>query len=271
MIQAGGDVIVVGGASLIGQRDFKSSLPVDSWSEIPLLVDQAYAARIRYLVPPSDDARPREIPPRSPTSYTGNGALYAGTDGNRFVCYAVRVGNSASVGRGGTDATTWWIQPVPEKGQASQLSRRHASFELRDGHAWVTDHSGNGTWLNGQRLVQERAEVLSDRDQVNLAKSLTLTARLGSDGDRVTDLVLDRGDELGDRLHLALVSPGEPLRAAVGAESSWVVWSERSSAAATNADNEWIALPSGDEIQLSEGLRLAWHVLDGAIDQAQIL
>ena len=35
----------------------------------------------------------------------------------------------------------------------ARISRKHATFEWRHGHAFIHDHSSDGTWLNGVRLV----------------------------------------------------------------------------------------------------------------------
>src|SRR5438034_10600148 len=48
------------------------------------------------------------------------------------------------------------------------ISRRHCSFELRDGQIWVQDlRSLNGTFLNDQRLTEP--QPLHDGDQLHLA------------------------------------------------------------------------------------------------------
>lgn len=49
------------------------------------------------------------------------------------------------------------------------VSRRHASIVRRDGALSIIDHnSGNGTFLNGQRLVPNQPRILRDGDDVRL-------------------------------------------------------------------------------------------------------
>ena len=44
-----------------------------------------------------------------------------------------------------------------------RLARRHARISLRDGRYWVEDQGGdNGTWVNGERVVEPRALVAND-------------------------------------------------------------------------------------------------------------
>lgn len=49
------------------------------------------------------------------------------------------------------------------------VSRRHASIMRKDGSLYLVDFaSGNGTFLNGQKLVANQPRVLRDGDEVRL-------------------------------------------------------------------------------------------------------
>ncbi|MBF0286125.1 MAG: FHA domain-containing protein, partial [Magnetococcales bacterium] len=55
--------------------------------------------------------------------------------------------------------------PVPD----AAVSREHASISWREGRFWLKDHaSGNGVFLNGQRVVEEIS--LTDGDRIALGK-----------------------------------------------------------------------------------------------------
>ena len=51
-----------------------------------------------------------------------------------------------------------------------KISRRHASIQLEQGTYYIKDNnSSNGTFLNGRRLIPEKAEELRDNDIIRLA------------------------------------------------------------------------------------------------------
>src|SRR2546425_439179 len=48
---------------------------------------------------------------------------------------------------------------LPER----SISRHHAFFKIEDGRAWLTDlGSTNGTFVNGERIVEDRPVLLRD-------------------------------------------------------------------------------------------------------------
>ena len=48
------------------------------------------------------------------------------------------------------------------------ISRKHATIELRHGHVYVHDHSSNGTWLNGERLLRDGPGICLRYDDVRV-------------------------------------------------------------------------------------------------------
>ena len=53
--------------------------------------------------------------------------------------------------------------------QDPEVSRRHAKVTVQDGNAWIDDlHSTNGTFVNGERVVEHQSLVGGDRIQVGL-------------------------------------------------------------------------------------------------------
>lgn len=51
-----------------------------------------------------------------------------------------------------------------------KISRKHASIQLERGSYYIRDNnSSNGTFLNGRRLIPEKAEELRDNDMIRLA------------------------------------------------------------------------------------------------------
>lgn len=59
-------------------------------------------------------------------------------------------------------------------GEAQGVSRKHASLVCQDGMFYVVDHeSRNGTFVNGERLVPEKAYPVKDGDEVRLGNLLT--------------------------------------------------------------------------------------------------
>lgn len=58
------------------------------------------------------------------------------------------------------------------------ISRSHATISVRDGICYITDnHSSNGTWVNGKRLVPDRAEELPAEAVIKLANEEFLFRR----------------------------------------------------------------------------------------------
>lgn len=56
-------------------------------------------------------------------------------------------------------------------GQKYGVSRRHATLSRRDNHLVLIDHSsGNGTYLNGKRLMPEQPRVVRDADMIRLGQ-----------------------------------------------------------------------------------------------------
>ena len=64
--------------------------------------------------------------------------------------------------------------------QDPEVSRRHAKVTVQDGKAWIDDlHSTNGTFVNGERVVEQQSLVGGDRIQVGLT-IIELTLPVGA-------------------------------------------------------------------------------------------
>ena len=267
-IQAGGDVIMLGGATPLSALGASSPSLQDSWQMIPMIEDPAMADRVRRMIPAARLPRParnQQVPQNLATS----GVLYAGT-GAGFVCYMISVGQSASIGRGGTNETTWWVTPVPERGQSSRLSRRHLSLEFREQYAWIQDHSANGVTLNGRKMTRDRAEVVAHRDRFDMAGALQFTVELDSDDRMIESLQLIRSDDLSQKLRCVLVRPGASFAVEMAGAAAWVTVLTRDTIHVEVAGKTQ-TLRTGEECSLDSDRRLAWHQMEGPVDQLQIL
>jgi adenylate cyclase len=91
------------------------------------------------------------------------------------------------------------------------VSRSHLELrlDLELDHAWLTDHSTNGTRLNGQRIERSIPVRLKPGDRIRLGgaelqfRSRRFAARRAGDRGRL------RRDLGGLRLHLAVRDPGQ--------------------------------------------------------------
>src|SRR4051794_2435434 len=82
---------------------------------------------------------------------------------------STKVHGSATIGRD---------EGVDLRVRDTEVSRRHAKVTVQDGNAWVDDlHSLNGTYVNGERVVERQNLAGGDRIQVGPAIiELTLPA-----------------------------------------------------------------------------------------------
>lgn len=63
------------------------------------------------------------------------------------------------------------VDLTPEDANKKGVSRKHAVIVRRDGALHIRDNnSSNGTYLNGQRLIEDRMRVLRDGDDVQVGK-----------------------------------------------------------------------------------------------------
>lgn len=63
------------------------------------------------------------------------------------------------------------IDLSPENANEKGVSRSHATIVRRDGALHIRDNnSANGTFLNGQRLIQDKLRVLRDGDDIRVGK-----------------------------------------------------------------------------------------------------
>ncbi|MFO0977728.1 MAG: FHA domain-containing protein [Planctomycetaceae bacterium] len=267
LLNAGGDIIVVG-KSIPGMNTdpFNSDDDQLEWAAIELHQDSrfpAYLLRIR----PRQDHRMPDISGQNPACSSTSGAIYTRVAGS-ICCCAVVVAERASVGRGGSPETEWWIRPTTSDPKLfSRISRRHFTVDFQASHAWITDHSANGTFLNGRKLNPEQRTILADSDRIDLSGSIHLSVRLFSDSARVTQVVLHRSDELREKFVLVLSHPGSCCRFAAGDAGIWCVWKENDHVALNDGSGDWKNARTGETVHFTSGIDFAWHRLSGSFDQ----
>ncbi len=75
---------------------------------------------------------------------------------------------------GRKDPTTDYLPAIdltPERASKMGVSRKHAVIVRRDGALHIRDNnSSNGTFLNGQRLIEDKMRVLRDGDDIRVGK-----------------------------------------------------------------------------------------------------
>jgi hypothetical protein len=232
-VRAGGDVIVVGGLTTSAAPDLGQAFRTASWHDVELRADTAFANRLARLCP-----RPSHTPPPPPeglcdlTAFHGVIHLLDRQTQRRHVIVVSACDSAAALGRGGNPAVAWWIKPLRfDEQQYKRLSGNHALIELRDGRAWVTDHSTNGTWLEGERLTRGEPHLLADGDHLEPARVLRLTAALGAaaDGSEVRAVWLLREDAVYNGLSYLLVGDGAPVHPPAAAAARhlpplWFAW-----------------------------------------------
>jgi len=106
-------------------------------------------------------------PTRTGSAVEGSLKIISGTG----VGESTTVHGSATIGRDeGSDLRV----------QDPEVSRRHAKVTVQDGNAWIDDlHSTNGTYVNGERVVENQSLVGGDRIQVGLTM-IELTLPVGA-------------------------------------------------------------------------------------------
>lgn len=268
-IQAGGDVIVMGGGA---PGIMNAAAAADAqWHEIDLAIDADFAARAERICP-TEVADFPALPDRDDSFSGVSGALYFGDDD--FTCYGVTVGDAVTVGRGGRDDVDWWLNPVSEaENLAGRISRKHLKLEFRNGRAWVASLGSNGSSLNGQTLLPSKATLLADGDELNLAGALTLVVRLHSDGSQVVGVELNRTDRLAQSIRMLLVRAGQPVRLGQASNGFWAAWSKKKSVQLHDPENGWDNLVEAEEHYPAclNGAGIAWYDLGSVVDQDQLL
>lgn len=271
ILNAGGDIIVVG-KSLPGMQSNSADADDDHqlhWNPVQLLQDPKFPAlRLRMCPEPDLNAPDTTRLGLSPLNTSGVAYTRAGSD---IICWAVVVGDRASVGRGGVPETAWWIRPVMRNPtQFSKISRRHFTIDLRAGHAWITDHSANGTFLNGNKLNLEQRTIIADGDKVELQGSLTFCVQLFSDAAGVAQVCLQRNDELRNKFVLIVSRPGSLCRFTAGETGIWCGWKENQSVALNDGSSDWKNVRTGETVRTPTKIDFAWHHMPGSIDQDQL-
>lgn len=215
-VRVDGDVIVMGGAGpevlsgLLGQEVAPRPAGAVDSREVALHADNEYAHRLAASCP--HVAGPTRAGDRA--SDPGPVVLMVrDSDTGHEVRYAVAHGPVAGLGRGGQADPTWRVRPAPYNyAQHARLSGEHTALGLRDGLAWVTDYSRNGTWLNRARLPAATEEFLADGDELALLPDRAVVARVRLAGDEhgVHALTAHRTDRFDRRLAYLLTSGRAP-------------------------------------------------------------
>lgn len=228
-IHAGGDVFIVGGVPsatpALGLDGFGA---MGGWQPLPLQPDRHFNRRLANACPETALWTAPTLDPGSawPAGARAQAAVYVHDHQTGLSqSLAVVCGNAANLGRGGDPAVSWWLQPSPfDARQHGRLSRRHVSLELRDGRAWGSDWSTNGTWLNGDRVAKSEPQLLADEDRLEPAQvvpfQVTLLAREG----QIHAIWLRRCDTLREQLSYVLTDGQAPLPVFVPGQPEPVVW-----------------------------------------------
>ena len=284
-INAGGDVFIMGGMPInptLPGLDASFGGSVENWQRVPLQPDLAFNRRLANICPQSDLLPPPRDPGSSwPVGARAQGAVQLRDEHTGVVqTLAVVCGMSASFGRGGDPAVAWWLQPSPyDAHQHGRLSRRHLSLELRNGRAWVTDWSTNGTWLNGERLSRPEPHLLAQDDRLEPAQVLPLRIRLLTYENRVHAILLQRSDALGDRLCYLMTDGQVPVPVPMSGQevpALWVTWRRTPTLgpeilACLAEGGPWSAIGHNQERVIAERFRLRWLLLPSPVDQAAYL
>ncbi|MCA9060430.1 MAG: FHA domain-containing protein [Planctomycetaceae bacterium] len=270
-IRAGGDVIVIGGNRPgSAPRIDLSGTGGRSWLELETSADPSFQAWLESMIPPTPEKQPacfrldHRVAP-----FTG--AVYSGREDGACHCTIVTCGPMASIGRGGAEEVCWWIRPWPENASGfSRISRHHVTLEIRETVAWVTDLSANGTSLNRQRIPKGVATVIVDGDLLSLAEVMSFRVHLTTSDRRVTGIALERLDGLRETMSLLLLLPGSVHSLKNDDCSIWVAWTENSQMRLKHNQSPWENAVSGSELDFPDGSTVAWHLMDGAVDQDQL-
>jgi hypothetical protein len=229
VIQAGGDVVIMGGRDL-SSLSFSTPAMFNEtvWQPIPLKTDRRFAERMA-------ESLPRLIAPEISNKISAK--LFRGTprlaircdirigDSTQVRTWPILIHSSANVGRGGDESVDWWIEPVPGSSQAlSRLSRTHFSFQIRDGRAWLTDRSTNGTWLNGVRISKGECILLANNDVIEPAQVCRFRVFLAGNESTVHSILLVREDGLEGRLSYVLVNGAQPIPLAFSPNPTNIDW-----------------------------------------------
>jgi EmrB/QacA subfamily drug resistance transporter len=134
--------------------EFASSIEADVTRARPILDPQLTRVRGVQPVPP-----PRERPPTfAPAGSEGELMILSGPGAGST---AALIGNSATIGR----EPECDLQVLD-----SEVSRLHAKVIVRDGVAAIDDlHSSNGTYVNGERILDRNTLAPGDRIQIGEA------------------------------------------------------------------------------------------------------
>jgi hypothetical protein len=282
---AGGDVFIMGGAptsSMIPGLDVPLGMGMEGWQVVLLQPDLTFKQRLSNFCPQSDLLPPLVDPgPGWPVGARAQGAVQLRDEHTGLVQTVAAVcGSSASLGRGGDSAVNWWLQPSPyDARQHGRLSRRHVSLEFRDGCAWVTDWSVNGTWLNGERITKSQPHLLAQDDRLEPAEVVPFRVKLRTYENRVYAVWLHRNDALGDRLCYLMTDGQVPVPMAIlGQEAPvlWLAWRRTPTLgpeilACAAEGGPWSAIGHSQERTVSERFRLRWSLLPSPVEQAAYL
>jgi hypothetical protein len=189
-------------------------------------------------------------------------------------------GTAASLGRGGDAGVDWWLQPAPyDATQHRRLSRLHTLLQLRDGRAWATDRSTNGTLLNDQPLAKDQPEQLAQGDQLNPARVVPFRVTLQAVQGRVCAVWLERRDSLAAQLSYVLTDGQTPVRLSLASEDLtplWVAWTASPAALPVLAilygdQGSWTFVESDREQPFAGRFRVRWQALAQAQPQEYAL
>ena len=192
-----GDVLDLGTGGL-GQMLTGSGQPGgEKWRPILFYPDEVWQSRQHRAIPSWKMEPPLvEIDPGHGPLWTGSWLRLHGLGPLHYQQAAVFWGTQVPMGRKlnekEPDAGTHLrvnadnLDPTERR----RMSGTHCHLRLHRGKAWVQDVSGNGTWLNGDKLAKNQWHLLVPGDLLSLRKVANFKVHLQADAEGVIALCL---------------------------------------------------------------------------------
>ncbi len=283
-MNAGGDIIIMGGSPALPDLAMPEipnlfGLGSDDWQPLTLRADRALESRLARTRPTISQGIPSEFQswPSWPSNRQAIAAVHLkDLTSGVLQTFAVVIGSTAKMGRGGVEDVAWWLRPEPYDAlQHGRLSRRHLSLELRSGRVWAIDDSGNGSLLNNSPMERRIPALLADGDVLDPARVVPMVVRLTGDGRSVRAVQLERTDGLAGRLGYVLMGTERPIFHVVLPDASiWMAWGAdqgRALKVVLGPSGPSLNAPPGRFERLGDRFEITWNPLKSPAEQQQLL